>query len=319
MAPPVLDVRSLVHRFPDVEVLKGVDLCVEGHGVYGFLGVNGAGKTTLLRILNGFLIQTGGTVKVLGEDVGPEMMHVRRRIGYLPQSPAFHGWMTGEEVLRFTGDLLGLTRVETRQQTGDVLARTGLASAARRRVGGYSGGMRQRLGLAQALLGRPDLYLLDEPVSALDPVGRQEVLDLVTDLGRQATVFMSSHVLGDVERLADHVTILHEGRVIVREATRALRARFLRPIYDVVVSGDTSSFEKDLNESNGVGSWRVVETHDAPALKTLRVHVNDEGRARVALPGLVAVHGLALHRFGSTAPSLEEVFLRVIGSQGDAS
>lgn len=320
MTAPAVALAGLVHRYGDVEALSGVDLVVEGPGVFGFLGVNGAGKSTTMRVLNGFLRPTAGEARLFGVPVVPGFMEVRRRVGYLPQVPAFHDWMTGREVLRFTASLYGLSAREGDRRAQDLLDRLDLGAAARRRVGGYSGGMRQRLGLAQALVADPDLLLLDEPVSALDPVGRLEVLELVAELGRKTTVFMSSHVLADVERVADRVAVLHRGRVAAFEPTRALLERYVRPVVDLVVSGDVEGLEVDLR---GLPVVEAVErvalsatTHPPPGAVHLRVRVRDPEAARRLVPRAVAARELALHDLRSAAPTLEEVFVKLVGEEG---
>jgi len=310
-APPAIRLRGIVHRYGALEVLRGVDLEIRGPGTFGFLGVNGAGKTTTLRILLGFLRPTGGAAEVLGEPVGPGM--ARTRVGYLPQEPAFHAWMTGEEALLLGGRLLGFSRREARRRAGELLERLTLSDAARRRVGGWSVGMRQRLGLAQALLGSPDLLLLDEPVAALDPLGRAAVLALLRDLGRTATVFLSSHVLADLERTCDHVTILHQGRILAHEPLAALESRFFRPVFEVLAGVDPATFRAALE---ALPSVALVEEGPAdpaePTHAAWRVWARDRDAVGREVPALVARLGVPLHRFAPVAPTLEEVFLRMV-------
>ena len=312
-APPALRLRGLTHRYGALEVLRGVDLEIRGPGTFGFLGVNGAGKTTTLRILLGFLRPTGGAAEVLGEPVGPGMPGARARLGYLPQEPAFHAWMTGEEALVLGGRLLGLTRRAARLRAGDLLERLDLTAAARRRVGGWSVGMRQRLGLAQALLGAPDLLLLDEPVASLDPLGRATVLALLRDLGRTATVFLSSHVLADLERTCDHVTVLHQGRILANEPLVALEGRFFRPIFEVRTGAAPTSLRAALE---ALPSVALVEEGSAdpadPAPASWRVWARDRDAVGLEVPALLSRLGVPLHRFAPVVPTLEEVFLRMV-------
>ena len=318
--PWAIETHQLRHSFGALSVLDGLDLRVASPGVHGFLGVNGAGKSTTMRILNGFLTPTSGQARVLGVRVGPQVLEVRHRLGYLPQQPAFHGWMTGMEVLLLAADLYGMDRRAARQQAGELLERLDLGKAAGRRVAGYSGGMKQRLGLAQALLPSPELLLLDEPVSALDPVGRMEVLDLIAHLGQRAAVFMSSHILADVERICDHVTILHQGRVVVNEASHHLRARFLRPVFELVLEGDTGALRQRLAALpfvERVESSAQAEDHTRPPPDTrcLRLWVTDADAARRQLPALLAASGLPLHHFGAVSADLESVFMRIVGHE----
>ena len=314
MTAPAIETRALVRRFGEVEALGGLDLTVSAPGVFGFLGVNGAGKTTTFRVLTGLIRPTSGEAKVLGSAVGPGSEAVRRRVGYLPQEPAAYGWMTGEEFLLFVADLFGLGRAEARKRCAELLDLCGLEDASKRKVAGYSGGMKQRLGIAQALVNSPELLLLDEPVSSLDPVGRAEVLDLMAELGRESCVFMSSHILADIERVCEDVAIIDRGRIIACDKTATLRRRYVRPAFDVVLRGDADRF---VRAASGVpfveSACRLADEGDAA-----RVHVavRDLAAGERGLPELVASLGLSLVSFSTSMPTLEEVFIRLIG-RGD--
>jgi ABC-2 type transport system ATP-binding protein len=198
-----IEARGLTKRYGDVLALDALDLAVPTGSVFGFLGPNGAGKTTTLRLLTGLGRPTAGTAVVAGIEVGRGGTDLARRIGYLDQDPRFYGWMSGRELLTFVGRAYGLAGATLRSRVDEVLETVGLADAAQRRVGGYSGGMRQRLGVGQALLPRPAVLFLDEPVSALDPEGRRDTLELIGRLRGASTVLMSTHILTDVERICD--------------------------------------------------------------------------------------------------------------------
>ncbi|MFH1808258.1 MAG: ABC transporter ATP-binding protein [Pseudomonadota bacterium] len=313
MSTPILELRGLTRRFGAFEALRGVDLQLDGVGVHGFLGVNGAGKTTTLRIVAGLLKPSGGEARLFGQDASvPE---VRARIGYLPQEPHFFGWMSGEELLVYVGELFGLARRDATRRASELLARLGLEQAARRRVGTYSGGMRQRLGIAQALLNQPDLLLLDEPVSALDPLGRAEMLDLLEELGRTSAVFFSSHVLGDVERVCDDVTILDRGRVLLRENTRALRQRFVLSALDLTLDHHDAQTLAALRSEPWV---REVQVHGEESENpgSLRLAVLDLEQAGRALPSFAAAHGLGIRQLTPVQPSLEQIFVQLVDQDG---
>ena len=207
-----IEARGLSKRFGAILALDRLDLVVPRGSVFGLLGPNGAGKTTTIRILTGLARPTEGGASVAGVQVGLDEPELHRRVGYLDQDPRFYSWMTGRELLELVGRLHGLAGPELRSRVGEMLARAGLVAAAERRIGGYSGGMRQRLGIAQALLHRPDILFLDEPVSSLDPEGRRDLLELIAGLRGEATVVFSTHVLSDVERICDRVAILDRGR-----------------------------------------------------------------------------------------------------------
>jgi ABC-2 type transport system ATP-binding protein len=211
----VKDLRKTFHPGlfeADVEVLKGLSLEVRRGEIFGFLGPNGAGKTTTLKAITEIIYPDAGTITVCGhEHTSPE---AKRRIGFMPESPYVYRHLTGREYLRFCGELLGLPRSAVEPRIADVLAEVGMASRADRSMGTYSKGMQQRIGLAQALLGEPELLILDEPMSGLDPVGRRDVRDIILAQARAGTtIFFSSHIIPDVEALCDRVAIVVDGTV----------------------------------------------------------------------------------------------------------
>src|SRR5450756_1465836 len=206
---------GLTKVFGEKRALDSVDLVVEEGSVFGFLGPNGAGKTTALHMLTGLARPTSGSVQILGHDIASAGNAVRAEIGFLPDVPGFYEWMTAEEFLRFAGGLFGIGRRVLDERLGMLLDLAGLGDV-KTKSGGYSRGMRQRLGVAQALINAPKLLLLDEPTSALDPMGRKDVLDMLTTLRGRTTVFFSTHILADVERVCDTVAILDLGRVVAQ-------------------------------------------------------------------------------------------------------
>ena len=213
--------------------LDHLNLTVPSGTIFGFLGPNGAGKTTTLRLLTGLATATEGSGTVAGVRIGGTGGDLARNIGYLDQDPRFYGWMRGRELLTMVGQLHGLRGAALRQRVGEVLEIVGLTEAAHRRVGGYSGGMRQRLGIGQALINQPRVLFLDEPVSSLDPEGRRDVLEIISRLRGTATVFMSTHILNDVERVCDRVAILNFGHLVVEGPIDELLDRYAQPIYEL--------------------------------------------------------------------------------------
>ncbi|MDY0088364.1 MAG: ABC transporter ATP-binding protein, partial [Coriobacteriia bacterium] len=214
-----IEIAGLTKVYKGTRALDGVDLAVPEGSIFGFLGPNGAGKTTALRILTGLARPTAGSARVFGHDVVDAGDEVRALIGYLPDVPGYYPWMTAEEFLRFSGKLFGVAGKVLDERVDALLDMAGLGDLTQR-LGGYSRGMRQRLGVAQALINAPRLLLLDEPTSALDPMGRKDVLEMIAALRTKTTVFFSTHILTDVERVCDTVAILDRGRV-VRQASMA--------------------------------------------------------------------------------------------------
>ncbi len=220
-----IEVKDLVVTFPSrggaVEALRGLTLAVEQGTVFGFLGPNGSGKTTTMHVLLGFIAPTSGSASLFGEDVRRSI--ARRRIGYLPEHPETYSFLTGRELLMMAGRLFGMRGGALRARAGELLELVGLADAAGRRIGTYSRGMMQRIGLAQALVNDPDLVILDEPTGGLDPLGRLEIRRVIAQLReRGKTVFFSSHELSEVELVCDHIAILARGRLVAQGAATDL-------------------------------------------------------------------------------------------------
>jgi ABC-2 type transport system ATP-binding protein len=235
---------------------------------------------------------------------------LHRRVGYLDQDPRFYSWMKGRELLELVGRLHGLSGTELRTRVGEMLARVGLVAAAERRIGGYSGGMRQRLGIGQALLHRPQILFLDEPVSSLDPEGRRDLLELIAGLRGEATVIFSTHVLSDVERICDRVAILDRGRRVTEGPLEDLLAAHARPIYRLLPAPGQEVAVATLVERLRAAAWT---TDVAPDGDLVRVTVSDADAAAAGLLPIVVAAGVALESFERARPTLEDVFLELVG------
>ena len=243
--------------------------------------------------------------------VGLGQPELRRRLGYLDQDPRFYSWMKGRELLELVGRLHGLGGAELRSHVAGMLERTGLVSAADRRIGGYSGGMRQRLGIAQALVHAPELLILDEPVSSLDPEGRRDLLELVAGLRGEATVVFSTHVLADVERICDRVAILDRGRRVTEGPLEELLAAHARPIYNLDPAPRQDAAVAALVARLRAAPW----TTDVTATPVgIRVTVADPDAAAGAILPLVVACGVVLESFERARPTLEDVFLELVGN-----
>ncbi len=303
-----IELRGLTKRFGDTLALDQVDLVVRPGIVFGFLGRNGAGKTTALRILSGLARPTAGTARVLGHDVTQATDAVRARIGFLPDVPGFYPWMTAREYLEFAGRLFGVDAATLDARASALLEMAGLASVTSQ-VGGFSRGMKQRLGIAQALINAPSLLMLDEPTSALDPIGRREVLEMVASLRGRTTVFFSTHILADVERVCDAVAILERGRVVASADIAELTARASanRLIVEVEGDGAAAAMGRQLAERPWLKSLETVD-------RTLRMTVLDLPAAQREIPAAITDAGVALRRFEIEEASLEDVFVGLVGA-----
>ena len=301
--------EGLVKRFGNLVALDGLSLEVPSGTIFGFLGPNGAGKTTTIRLLTALDAPTAGRAFVLGHDVQHASPQIRRRISHLDQNPGAYYWMTGRELLEFVGRLFGMKGQDLKTRVDQALEETMLTAAANRHVRGYSGGMRQRLGLAQALVNEPDVLILDEPASSLDPAGRRDILDIIARMRGRATIFMSTHILADVERVCDSVAILDQGKLLVESSLHDLQERYARPVF--ILEPESRQEEKvsllieiirQCPWSNGV---RVEHGE-------IRISVSDPQAASTELLSIVAKTGVSLTRFQRDRPSLEDIFLDLV-------
>ncbi|MGI5489751.1 ABC transporter ATP-binding protein [Microtetraspora malaysiensis] len=306
-APPVVELESVTKAFGTVRAVSGVTLRIDPGQVYGLLGPNGAGKTTLMRILLGLVRGNAGTVKVLGRPPGDP--RTLRRIGALIESPAFVPHLSGRVNLQVLARARGLPDAEVVR----VLRAVDLDGAADRRVTGYSLGMRQRLGVAGALLGDPSLLILDEPTNGLDPEGTASMRSLIRDLAGSATVLLSSHLLGEIQHVCDRVVVLDKGEVVAEDSVSALLARSgSRTV--IVRARPMDLAEKILMSSD---AWsKAVRVGDA-ADPHFRLELDGDG-----VPGLVRAlveAGVEIHEIRRERRSLEDVFFALTGDHSAGS
>ena len=220
----VLEISGLKKSFGEKKVLQGVDLTVPEKKVFGFVGRNGAGKTTTMKVTLGLLAADAGEVRVCGEAVHYGNTKTNRFIGYLPDVPEYYSFMTAMEYLKFCGEITGLPSNESKGRCEEMLRLVGLADE-KHRIKGFSRGMKQRLGIAQALLGRQKLLICDEPTSALDPLGRKEILDVLVAAKEETTILFSTHVLSDVEHICDEMALLNDGRIVMQGSIEEVKSK----------------------------------------------------------------------------------------------
>lgn len=219
----VLSIKGLQKKFSNHQVIDHLDLQVPKNCVFGFLGQNGAGKTTTMKMILGLLEIDGGTIHVLGEPVKYGQTKTNRHIGYLPDVPEFYNYMDAREYLSLCGAITGMSKQAIKSKSDELLMVVGLDKAGHR-IGSYSRGMKQRLGIAQALMNSPKFLICDEPTSALDPLGRKEILDILYKVKDRTTVLFSSHILSDVERICDRVAVLHQGKIVLQGSIKDIKA-----------------------------------------------------------------------------------------------
>ena len=303
----MIEVKNLHKQYGSVHALDGLNMTVEPGTVFGFLGPNGAGKTTTLRILGGLARPTSGTVSVAGVNPSHAGRQLSSRIGFLPEEPAFYPWMTPGEFLAYLADLHHLPAARRSVRIKELLELVTLAEVRKRRIGGFSRGMRQRLGLAAALLHKPEVLLLDEPVSALDPAGRKEMLDLIDSLRGGCTVLMSSHILADVERVCSVVGIIARGKMIVQADRETLMKCFAQPVFlcEGLEPASISRWIEVLKSQ----SWVSAINQEGA---NLRVTTSDPELARRELLKSAVAQDIPLRRFEEARPSLEDIFLQLL-------
>jgi ABC-2 type transport system ATP-binding protein len=306
----VIRAEGLSKHFGDVAALSSLDLAVTRNSIVGFLGPNGAGKTTAIKLLLGLARPTAGTARIVGLDTVRDSLAIRARVGYLAQDPRFYQYMTARQTLAFAARFFYVgPRREMRARIDDTLALVGLEGKADRPVKGFSGGERQRLGIAQAQVNHPDLLILDEPAAALDPVGRRDVLDVMMRLRDRTTIFYSTHILEDVERVSDHVAILDHGRLVADAPTARLLGDGAPP-YEITVRGDGEAQVRRLART----PWVTATSHSPDGAETaITVTVSDDAAAEsMLLPAVLSVPGTVVTAFGRKRAKLEEVFLQLV-------
>ena len=303
----VLELKNLEKSFGKLEVIRDLSFAVEEHSVFGFIGKNGAGKTTTMKMILGFLQPDAGEIYVNGERVAYGNTKTNRHIGYLPDVPEFYGYMSPKEYLRFCGEITGLSREVTQDRSKELLSMVGLENT-NRRIRGFSRGMKQRLGIAQALLNEPRLLICDEPTSALDPIGRKEILDILSIARERTTIVFSTHILSDVERIADSIGVINDGKLILEGPVQEIKNMKRKDTIKLVLSNHEMANElmSRINELTFV--LEVVLEKEGILIKL----TNAEEFGKEILSLLVR-EDIPVLRYEILEPSLENVFLEVVG------
>jgi ABC-2 type transport system ATP-binding protein len=310
----VIETHNLSKAYKGGQALKDLNLTVEQHSIFGFLGPNGAGKTTTMKILLGLIQPTSGGGRIFGHDIVHDSVAIRERIGYLPQQPRFIDYMTARENLRFTACFFfSGPKAAIEERIQDSLELVELSDKADRPIRGFSGGERQRLGIAQAQINYPDLLILDEPAAALDPLGRHDVLEVMERLRKHTTIFYSTHILDDVQRVSDTVAILNRGQLVACGPIDQMMNGKDGTVFTITVKGSTDRIEERLQQlswvtqtsaarQNGVTTWQVRVSDEAAAEEHLLRHILADGE-------------LVVTEFNRKKYDLEEVFMDLV--QGD--
>ncbi len=301
-----LRLEHVAKSFGALEVIRDLSFGVGERSVFGLIGKNGAGKTTAMKIILGLLKASGGSVSVCGEKVVYGSSKTNRFVGYLPDVPEFYGFMRPREYLKLCGEISGLKPAEIKKRTGELLELVGLGGV-NRKIGGFSRGMKQRLGIAQALLGKPALLVCDEPTSALDPVGRKEILDILSVAKARTSIVFSTHILSDVERVCDEIGILEGGRLVLSGRLSEVKKAF-RCDKVLIEPAARDSAQALAERLSAEGPVRQAEAEGGGVV----VRLDDARADSFALMSYLAAEKIPVIKFEVLEPSLEDVFLEAI-------
>ncbi len=296
----ILTLNNVSKKFGTKQVVKDLSFEVPQNKVFGFIGKNGAGKTTTMKMILGLVKPDEGEIIVNGEKVNFGQTATNKYIGYLPDVPEFYGYMTTREYLTLCGKITGMKDSEIKTKVEELLEFVGLSDE-KKRIKGFSRGMKQRLGIAQALLNSPKLLICDEPTSALDPIGRKEILDVLSKVKEQTTVIFSTHILSDVERICDEVAFLHEGNIVLRGTLSEIKN--IRKTSSVQIecfnNSDVSKVLQVLPGGKAIGSTSILYENA------------DEGRMCSMMLQL-ADNKITIQKIEMLEPTLEDLFVEVV-------
>ena len=313
----MIEINNLVKRYGDKKAVKGISFTVNDGEVLGFLGPNGAGKTTTMNIITGYISSTSGTVKVNGHDILEEPELAKKEIGYLPENPPLYNDMTVKEYLNFICDLKGVEKARRKNMLDNIVSMVKISDVYDRLIGNLSKGYKQRVGIAQALVGNPSILILDEPTVGLDPNQIIEIRRLIKALSKNHSIVISSHILSEIQEIADRVVIINRGKIAAVDTISDLSKRlsgqskilltFRGPIKDAV-----TKFRTVKGISSAVS--RVADSKYSQV--ELTIAANDTTETRIAVFELMAREGWPILEMRSLDPSLEEVFLSITSGKG---
>ena len=302
----IIETSNLTKTFNGVNAVNHLELKEPQGCIYGFLGPNGAGKTTTIKMLTGMIKPTEGKIKLDGEEVVFGKPLKPNLIGVLPDVPGYYGWMDAPEFLMLSGRLFNISKKELKIRVEELLYMVGLSDV-KTKLKGYSRGMKQRLGIAQALINKPKIVFLDEPTSALDPIGRKEILELILKLKNEATVFFSTHILTDVERICDRAVVMKKGNIVIEDSIDELKAKYatgniLLTLEQSKINQAVEAFEKQ--------QWIksvLIENEN-----NIILHLKNINQAQRNIPKVLYENDIALIKMESKDPTLEEIFVKVV-------
>jgi ABC-2 type transport system ATP-binding protein len=315
ITPYVIETRGLSKTYKKIQALKSLDLKVHQNSILGFLGPNGAGKTTTIKLLLGLIRSSTGNATVFGMDTVKQSVEIRARVGYLPQEPHFYQHMTARQTLRFVAGLFFKgPKKAIEGRVDEMLELVDLTGKADRPIKTFSGGERQRLGIAQAQVNYPDLLILDEPAASLDPIGRRDVLEVMSKLRKYTTVFYSTHILDDVQKVSDTVVILNKGTLVAQGPIEELLAGSEGVVYIVHLRGQIEEIRKQVLSQSWVNG--IIDGQHNGAI-AWQVSVSDPQAAEEQLLKLLVGGPVVVTEFRRKQYELEDIFMQIIEGDQD--
>lgn len=302
----VLRVNNLSKSFGEFNVIEDLNFSVEEHSIFGFIGKNGAGKTTTMKMILGFLKPTKGEVYVCGEKVTYGDTKTNRHIGYLPDVPEYYGYMKPKEYLKLCGEITGMGKKDIKIKSEELLSLVGLEGV-NRKISGFSRGMKQRLGIAQALLNEPKLLICDEPTSALDPIGRKEILDILYKVKDKTTIIFSTHILSDVERICNTIGLLDKGKIVIQGDLCEIKDKYRSDsiLIELNNKDDMLTLQEKLKGVKNITKVLINE-------KKIQLYLNNIGETSKEIVKLIANNNISIAKYEVLEPSLENLFLEVV-------
>jgi len=302
----MIKVANLVKNYRNVEALKAISFEVDKGSVFGFIGRNGAGKTTTMNILTGLIRFNSGKIFIKGKDFLKHKRELVKSIGYLPETPAFYNYMNAYQYLNFMRDIIGFDAEKSGKYIKRLIEMVKLTKQAKRRIGGYSRGMKQRLALAVAFMNNPEILFLDEPASALDPEGRLEMLELIESLKNdRITIFISTHILNDAERVCDKICIIDEGKIILTEDLSQLYKTYIQPIFDIEFEEEPG---KEVNRLKKL-SW--IESIKRKG-RRVSLYIKDIDHAKKEVLKEISKLKVNISSYQIRKSTLEDIYIRII-------
>jgi len=312
----IIQTSGLSKIFGESKALVSLDLKVPRNSIFGFLGPNGAGKTTTMKLLLGQIQPTSGSATIFGHDIVKESILIRQRIGFLPQEIRFYEYMTAREILNFTMRFYySGPKNLIKQRVDEILKLVGLENIADRPVKGFSGGERQRLGLGQAEVNHPELLILDEPAASLDPLGRRGLLKVMKNISKDTTIFYSTHILDDVQKISDTVAVLNKGKLITQGPIEEILKGGEGTVYTVKLKGaDVDDLRSRLSAQSWISNIIAEQVAD---ISEWQISVTDDGAAEDNLLGIVQAKGNKELDYGEKKVELEDIFIKLVKEGGE--